>query len=459
MGPMTAAAASDALDAETTTAQALVDDCLARISAEDGELNAFTCVMQDEARDAARSADREMRAGRRRGRLHGIPVALKDVFETHDAPTTANSHVRTHRTERRDSAVARRLRDAGAILIGKLNTHEFATGGPARELPFPPARNPWSRDRFTGGSSSGAGAAVAAGLVPLAIGTDSLGSVRGPAGYCGIAGFKPTFGLIDREGVIPLSYSFDTCGPLAWSARDCALVLGELREPGRSRARARPTDIAGARIGVIRHFFETDMECDADAAAAIEDGLRVLERLGATLVPVETAPYREWDACCRIIMYAEAFAIHERDLMERPHLYAPITRARLFSGQVVSGSEYVQAMRWRRRLDRAYSEAMDGLDAVVTGGTLTAAAPLESLFDPPYFTWRYRMVMAPFNLTGAPALSVCAGFSDAGLPLSIQFAGKRFDDDAVLAFGDAFERATPWRDRRPTFDERRPSLP
>jgi aspartyl-tRNA(Asn)/glutamyl-tRNA(Gln) amidotransferase subunit A len=323
---LTAAAASRAIDAGTITAHELVAQCLVRIEAHDHQLNSFTAVLGERALAAAKRADQEIKAGRRRGPLHGIPLALKDIYATAGIATTANSRLLQDHVPESDSEVARRLDKAGAILIGKLNTHEFATGGPSLDLPYPPPRNPWSLDHFTGGSSSGSAAAVAAGLIPLAMGSDTLGSIRGPASYCGIAGFKPTYGVVSRRGVVPLSNSFDNCGPMAWTVEDCALLMDAIagHDPG-DPASAEWTyprlsasvggDIAGVRIGVARDFFETDMECDPETRQAIEDGLRVLEELGAKLTPVTLPAYQDWDACSRIIIYAEAYAIHERDLL------------------------------------------------------------------------------------------------------------------------------------------------
>src|SRR6266851_1933530 len=271
VAPLTAAAASRALAAGRVSASALVDASLARIAAHDQRLNSFVLVLADEARRAARAADRARKAGRARGPLHGIPFGLKDIYETASIRTTAHSRLLLDHVPKRDSTVARKLGAAGAILIGKLATHEFATGGPAYDLPFPPARNPWNLDRFTGGSSSGSGAAVAAGLVPLAMGSDTSGSIRGPAGYCGIAWFKPTYGVVSRSGVIPLANSLDHCGPMAWTVQDCALLLDAIA--GRDAADLASADrplgsvrrrlkggIAGMRIGVVRHFFERDIE-------------------------------------------------------------------------------------------------------------------------------------------------------------------------------------------------------
>src|SRR5207248_11306076 len=191
----------------------------------------------------------------------------------------------------------------------------------------------------------------------------------------------------------------------------------------------------GMRIGVIRHFFERDIAADPQTVAAIEAALKVLRRLGARLVPVTLAPHQDWDACCRVILYAEAYALHERDLAERPEKYAAITRARLFAGQVIGAADYLQALRWRRALCRSYAQALEGLDAVVTGGTLGPARPIDEVAKPPFFSLKGRMVMAPFSLTGAPALSLCSGFSTDGLPLSLQIAGRPFADATVLRIG------------------------
>jgi aspartyl-tRNA(Asn)/glutamyl-tRNA(Gln) amidotransferase subunit A len=458
--PLTAAAASRALAAGRISAAALIEDSLARIAAHDKALNSFVLVLAEPARRAARAADRARKSGRARGPLHGVPFGLKDIYETAGIRTTAHSRLLLDHVPKQDSTVARKLKDAGAILVGKLATHEFATGGPAYDLPFPPARNPWNTERFTGGSSSGSGAAVAAGLVPLAMGSDTSGSIRGPAGYCGIAGFKPTYGVVSRSGVIPLANSLDHCGPMAWTVEDCALMLDAIAGPDpadlasagrapRSVVRGLKSGIAGMRIGVVRHFFERDIEADPQTAAAIEAALKVLRRLGAKPVPLTLPPHQDWDACCRIILYAEAYAIHERDLAERPEKYAAITRARLFSGQVVTGADYVQALRWRRELCLRYAEAMEGLDAVVTGCTLNPAPPIDEMAKPPFFSPKGRLLMAPFSITGAPALSVCSGFSSDGLPLSLQIAGAPFADATVLRIGHAYEQATPWRERRP----------
>ena len=456
----TAAALARAIARSRTGARAAVEESLARIAAHDNALHSFVHVAGRQARRAASRADAELARGRRRGQLHGVPFALKDVFETAGMRTTAQSRLLLDHVPRRSATVARRLEDAGAILIGKLAMHEFAMGGPADELPFPTPRNPWDLTRFAGGTSSGSAVAIAAGLVPLAMGSDTGGSIRGPAGFCGVAGFKPTYGLVPRTGVIPLAFSLDTCGPMAWTVEDCALMLdaisgrdaedpASVERPRGSFARRLRGDIAGMRIGVVRHFWERDIDADPVARDAIEAALTVLRRLGAKLTNVTLPPHADWDACCRVLIYAEANAIHEHDLATRPQDFAEITRSRFMAGAVISGSDLIHALRWRRQLCHGYARSMDGLDALVTGSTLLPAPPLAGLGDPPYLATRGKTIMAPFNVTGAPALSVCAGFTPAGLPLSIQFAGRPLEDATVLRLGHAYERATPWRASRP----------
>jgi aspartyl-tRNA(Asn)/glutamyl-tRNA(Gln) amidotransferase subunit A len=456
----TLAAASRALAAGRTSALALVEQSLERIAAFDGRLHSFVLVTADRARAAARAADAAIKRGKRMGPLHGVPYALKDIYATAGIRTTAHSSLLIDNVPKRDSTVAARLAAAGAVPMGKLATHEFATGGPAFDLPFPPARNPWNTDRFTGGSSSGSAAAVAGGLVPLAMGSDTSGSIRGPAAFCGIAGFKPTYGVVPRTGVLPLAFSLDHCGPMAWTVEDCALTMNAIAGPDGADPAAAATRIAsftrglsggveGMRIGVVRHFHERDVEGEPEAVAAIDDALKVLRRLGAKLVTVRLPPHGDWDACVRVLLYAEALSIHERDLDARPELYAEITRTRLAAARAIGGADVIHAQRWRRQLCDAYMAATEGLDALVSACSLSAAPPLEAMSGPPYFSTRGKLVMTPFSLTGAPALSVCAGFTASGLPLSIQIAGRPFDDAKVLRVGHAYERATPWRGRRP----------
>lgn len=457
--PPTAGEASRALATGRTTATALVEDSLARIAALDPALRSFVRVTATQARSAARAADRAIKAGRRRGPLHGIPFALKDIIATAGIRTTAGSYLLERHVPKHDATIVRRLLDAGAILIGKLGTHEFATGGPAFDLPFPPPRNPWDTARGTSGSSSGSAVAIAAGLVPFALGTDTGGSIRAPAALSGVAGFKPTYGLVPRTGVVPLAFSLDHCGPMAWTSRDCALILDAIAGhdpadpasaavPRRAYTQALRGGIAGMRIGVIRHFHERDVTGDPRAVAALDAALAVLRRLGAKIVTLKLPPFADWDACARIIIQAEALAVHRRDLERRPGAYARVTATRLLAGVGLEAVDYVDAQRRRRQLSRAYAVALQDLDAVVTCTSLALAPDMVDAMKPPYFGSRGPLLTPPFSLIGVPALSVCMGFAD-GLPFGMQIAGRAFDDATVLRIGHAYEAATPWRDERP----------
>ena len=456
----TLASASRALAAGRVRSVDLVEQSLERIAALDGQLHSHVRVTADRARAAARRADARIRLGGRLGPLDGVPYALKDIYATAGIPTTAHSRLLIDHVPAHDATVTARLEAAGGVLTGKLATHEFATGGPAYDLPFPPARNPWDTAHFTGGSSSGSAAAVAAGLVPLAMGSDTSGSIRGPAAFCGVAGFKPTYGVVPRTGVVPLAFSLDHCGPLAWTVEDCALAMNLIAGPDGADPAASPTraasftrglkgGIEGMRIGVVRHFHERDVDGEPEAVAAIEAALEVLRRLGARIVTVRLPPHADWDACVRVLLYAEALAIHEHDLRTQPEKYAEITRTRLEAARAISGTDVILAQRWRRQLCDTYMAATEGVDALVCACSLGTAPVLDEMTGPPYLSTRGKLIMTPFSLTGAPALSVCAGFASSGLPLSLQIAGRPFDDARVLRVGHAYERATPWRERRP----------
>ena len=435
-----------------------VDALLARIVALDGRLHAFLAVTAASARGQAEAAGREIAAGTYRGPLHGVPYGLKDIYDTAGIPTTAHSRVSQGRVPSHDAFTHRRLRDAGAVLIGKLATHEFAYGGPSFDLPAPPARNPWGEAHFTGGSSSGSGVAVAAGLVPGALGSDTGGSIRHPAAHCGIVGFKPTAGLVSRSGVIPLSYSFDTCGPMAWTVEDCAILLGAIagHDPDDPQSTEVPIpdyraaigrDIRGLRIGVVRHFYEVDKQTDAPIKAAIEAALKELAALGAEIEDVGLAPLDDFAACQWVITCAEANAIHDDDLRYRMTDYGENFRYRILPGATLSAADYVQAQRLRRQLIAEAGQAMSRFDVLLTATVPTVAPVVDSMTLSSVLS--SRGITAAFNTLGLPALALCCGFTDAGLPLSLTIAGKPFDEMTVLRVADAYEKATPWRHRRP----------
>src|SRR5438128_490376 len=286
----------------------LVDSRLDRIARLDGSLNSFIRVRADEGRAAARAAEAEIAAGKYRGPLHGIPIGLKDIYETAGVATTGHSKVMQDHVPKADAFSVKRLRAAGAIVMGKLATHEFALGGPSFDLPWPPARNPWDQSRFTGGSSSGTGASVAAGLVLGGTGSDTGGSIRGPSAFCGLAGIKPTYGLVSRMGILPLAFSLDHAGPMAWTAEDCAILLqamagydpadpGSADHPIPDYRAALQGEVKGLRIGLIRHFYERDNEANAAPRAAIAAAAQTLDGLGCTVREVTLWPRADGAAC------------------------------------------------------------------------------------------------------------------------------------------------------------------
>src|SRR5258708_7219838 len=325
---LTIAEAARLIERKELSPVELVGSRLDRIARLDGRLNSFIRVLADEARAAARAAEAEIAAGKYRGPLHGIPIGLKDIYETAGIATTGHSKVMQNHVPKADGFSVARLRAAGAIVMGKLATHEFALGGPSFDLPWPPARNPWDTTRFTGGSSSGTGAAVAAGLVLGGTGSDTGGSIRGPAAYCGLAGIKPTYGLISRAGILPLAFSLDHAGPLAWNAEDCAILLQAMagHDPADPASANRPIpdyraalkgDVKGLRIGLVRHFYERDNEANPATRAAIAAAAQTLEGLGCTVRELTLSPLADWASCGMASMQCEADAVHEATVRTR----------------------------------------------------------------------------------------------------------------------------------------------
>ena len=439
---------------------ALTEAYLERIDALDSELHSYVTVLHE----AARAAAREIAAGRSRGPLHGIPIGLKDIYKTNGIRTTAGSRRYEHHVPEEDAESWVRLRDAGAILLGKHETHEFAIGGPDFGLPFPPARNPWNTAHYPSGSSSGSAVAVAAGLCAAAMGSDTGGSIRGPAAYCGIVGLKPTYGRVSRRGVFPLSYSLDHCGPLTRTVEDCAIQMQALaaydpQDPASAdvpvpdyRAALTPR-LDGLRIGVIRHFHERDAaDFGADSApsaayvGAFNAACRTLESLGARLVDLHLSPLIAYLDANRLIMLAEAYALHEADFRERPHLFGRLMFARVGLGAFLTAADYVEAVRQRRELAVEFARALTDVDVAISAN---ATGPAPRIDQVPFWgVYERASYTGPYNLTGSPALSVPIGFED-DLPLVFQIAGKAFDEAGVLRVGHAFERATEFHRQRP----------
>lgn len=431
---------------------------LARTEALEPQLNAFITRTPEIALDAATAAEAEISRGNYRGPLHGIPFAVKDIYDTANVLTSGHSRTCIERVPQRDATAVAKLRASGAVLTGKLATHEFAHGGPSFDLPWPPARNPWNTAHFTGGSSSGSGAALAAGLVPASLGSDTGGSIRGPAGLCGIAGLKPTYGLVSRAGVLPNSYSYDHCGPMARTSEDCALILNVVagHDPADSASSLRPSkdyaanlgvSIKGLRIGVIRHFWETDSTVHRELPAALDSAISVLKNLGAIVETVTLRPLQSYSDVKVVTAESELFSLHLPELIARPEAFGQDFRARSLAACLFTAEDYVRSSRERRAILDEMRPLYQRYDVFLTVNT-SAASRLDK-HDILSF-WQKPNHTSPFNCTGGPALAVLCGFTSEGLPLSMQIAGKPFDDATVLRVGHAFEQATDFTKRKPT---------
>ena len=431
---------------------------LDRIATHDGELHSFIRVTPEVALAEAAAAERELMAGRHRGPMHGIPYALKDIVETAGIPTTGHSKLCQDYVPSADAHLVTLLKAGGAVLMGKLATWEFALGGPSWDLPWPPARNPWNLGTLPGGSSSGAGAAVAAGFVPGAIGTDTGGSIRGPAAVCGIAGLKPTYGRVSRRGVFPNTFTMDHRGPLTRSAEDIALLLqviagfdpddpGSEDSPVPDYTAALTGRIEGLHLGLIEHWYADDT-AHPDLAPAIDAAVEILRGLGAAIEPVMLSSLRDYTDCKTTISIAELYAIHEKDLKTRPQDFGRILRNRVLPGALIRAEDYVQALRWRTVLAREQAMLLKRFDALLTAGSLNVADPA----DP---NLRDRLVSVPsitmpFSVGGLPALNIPCGFSRReGLPLSLQIAAAPMAEATVLRVAHAFQQATDWHHRHP----------
>jgi aspartyl-tRNA(Asn)/glutamyl-tRNA(Gln) amidotransferase subunit A len=431
---------------------------LARIDATGGIYDAFLLVMAEAALAAAKRAEAEIMRGDYRGGMHGVPYAAKDIFDVPGLATTCHSKLRADHRAAGEATAIRRLREAGAVLIGKLALHEFAIGGPAFDLPWPPARNPWTRDCHPGGSSSGSGAALALGMVPAALGTDTGGSVRNPATCCGVVGLKPTYGAVSRAGVFPLAFSLDHVGPMTRTVEDNAILYQAIAgydpaDPTSARREvpdclgAIKRGVKGLRVGVIEHFYKEDTQGDPEQVAAIDAAVATLRALGAEVKPLRLAPLADWRECNRVILQAEAYAVHQRDLQERPEDYAAITRAKLLAGAFIPASEYIKAQQWRTYLARQFAEAMRDCDVAVT---LSSLDPPCRIDDADAITRTYeRQCRSAFNVTGTPAIAVPTGFTRDGVPLGMQIVGKAFDEPMVFRAAHAFCAATGLTERRP----------
>ena len=447
------------IKARTLSPVELTQACLDRIAQVEPRVQAFVTLLAEPALAAARQAEAAIGRGDYRGPLHGVPIALKDLYYTQGIPTTASSKVRADYVPTYDAAATERLADAGAILLGKVTTHEFAYG-----MGSPPTRNPWDLDRSPGGSSGGSGAALAAGESLGALGSDTGGSIRIPSAFCGVAGIKPTFGRVSKYGVTPLAYSLDHVGPMARGVADAALLLQAISgyDP-RDRCTAdRPVPdfsanlhdgVRGLVLGVPRNQYFDNL--DPEVETAVRQAISCLEREGAVIeevaLPSLTYAVAAWWAICLV----EASSFHQRSLRASPDLYTPDVRLYLELGELVPGTIYLKAQRARGLIKQDFRRAFEerGLAALLAP-TVPGTAPghdqetddfgieepVESAID---------RLSCPANLSGLPALSVPCGFSAAGLPIGLQIIGRPFDEATVLRIGQSYEAATDWTSRHP----------
>lgn len=436
----------------------LTQACLDRVTQLDDTLHAFILQTPDRALADARAAEARVMTGKALGPLDGIPIGHKDIYNTAGIRTTGHSKVLEHNVPTRDGTVVRKWAKAGTVLMGKLSTHEFAMGGPSFDVPWPPARNPWNPDHFTSGSSSGTGAAVAAGMVLGGTGSDTGGSIRGPAALCGITGIKPTYGLVSRAGVLPLSFSMDHAGPMAWTVEDCALLLqamagydaedpASVDRPVANLTAGIGNSVKGLRIGVVRHFFETDNAASPATLQGINHALDVFEHLGAEVSDITLSPLAEYHACGSIILSSEAYAVHEPWLKTRFNDYGELFRDRIALGGFIRATDYVQALRRRRTLCLEVKLAMADLDLLVSASQPAEAPRITEV--PKWGTMEKPSLTMPFNLTGYPAMTVPTGFGAGGLPVGMQLIAKPFQEPLLFQAAHAFEKSISTRKRRP----------
>ena len=430
---------------------------LARIEQLDAKLNAYLTVTADRALAEAAAAEREIAAGQSRGPLHGVPLALKDLFDTAGVRTTAGSKILARNVPVRDAAVVERLRAAGLVLLGKTNLHEFAFGTTSNNPHYGPCRNPWDLERSPGGSSGGNGAALAAGLCAVSLGTDTGGSIRIPAGACGVVGLKPTLGRVSRRGVTPLAWSFDTVGPMTRTVEDAALLMNAIAGPDAEDewCAARPAEdftrdlehgARGLTLGVPREWFFEGMEPGIEAA--VREAIAVLEREGARRMDVALPGMADAHTAHHAILAAEAAAFHGPWLRERPDDYGGDVRRGLELGQLIAAVDYVNARRVQAIVSATFRAALAGADVLVT--PCLPRAPLrvgEPMSREPEVAW--NRLLTPVNVAGYPAISLPCGFDGVGMPVGLQIIGRPFEEALLLRVARAYERATEWSTRWP----------
>jgi aspartyl-tRNA(Asn)/glutamyl-tRNA(Gln) amidotransferase subunit A len=441
----------------------VIEAHLARIRATEPVLNSFITVLPDEAIAAARQAERDIRAGRYRGPLHGIPVGLKDLFNTGGVRTTSGSRIYDNYIPAEDCTVAARFREAGAILLGKLNMHQFAYGPTGENPDYGHMHNPWDPERVSGGSSGGSGSAAASGQATITMGTDTGGSVRIPSALCGLAGLKPTFGRLSKYGLNPLSWTLDHPGPMCRTVEDCALAMNAIagydpRDPSSANVpvpdftSALTGDVRGLRVGLPSEYF--DVPVDSQVEAAVRSAVNVLGEMGATVKEVSWPTYLDSAAISTVILLGEAAAAHRDTVVTRGAEIYPPARLRLEAGMFFSAADFLRAQRGRTLLEQETRALLRDVDVLIGPSVPIVAHKIgatsvqigdRTVGSVPALTQYSR----PFNVNGYPSMSVPCGFSEDGLPIGLQIAGRPFDEETVLRVGHAYERATDWHTKRP----------
>ncbi|CAO5152671.1 Glutamyl-tRNA(Gln) amidotransferase subunit A [Frankia sp. AiPs1] len=457
---LTLADAAAALRDGTTTSVELVQAAIAVADAHDEAVGMFLARYTETALAAAEAADAALAAGADVGPLHGLPLGIKDIITTAEGPSTAQSLVFDSSSMSGDAVVVSRLREAGGIMMGKLTTMEFAIGAPDPDKPFPIPRNPWNLDHWAGGSSSGSGSSVAAGAVLAALGTDTAGSIRIPAAFCGVSGLMGTFGRVPKSGCVPLGYSLDHIGPLARSARDCALVFDVLAGPHPSDpttldvpttpcAAGLTGDLTGVRIGADRLAWMAGEREDPAVPGAFDEALAALARRGADIIEIDLPLYAELSAAEWVVMLSEAFAYHRPDLQERWADYGAPTREILATAVFYSAADQVQAQRVRRLGAKALAGAYEDVDLIVTPTASCGALSFAAMAERGVLDAIGAIHTAYWDITGNPVLSVPMGFTAEGLPLGLQIAGRPFEEALLLRAGDAYQRESTWHLQAP----------
>ncbi|WP_295854563.1 amidase [Tardiphaga sp.] len=454
---------AEAIAQKKISSREATQSCLDRTAKWQPSLNAYMSIEANAALAAADLADAALAKGESRGVLHGVPMAHKDMYYDEGHVVTCGSHIRRDWVATTTSTALRRLKDAGTVRLGSLQMVEFAYGPTGHNAHFGAVHNPWHVDHVTGGSSSGSGSAVAARLTFAALGSDTGGSIRLPAHFCGVTGLKTTLGLISRAGAMPLSQSLDTVGPLARSVEDCALLTGLMAgaDPldAVTSTRAVPDYMAATRafatgmtVGIPKSFYIDDL--DADTAAILQDTIATLKREGIKIVEVDLPDQRQISAACQLMIATEAAAIHKRWMIERPQDYGPQILARFQNGFAVSGVSYLESLRWRGPALAAWLAAVTGTDAVLAPVS-PSAAPTIAESDVGAAPGAEAMIQRltrftrPVNYLGLPSLSIPAGFSINKLPIGMQLIGRSFEEASLLTIGAAFQRATDFHNKCP----------